>query len=470
MGTSSGDMCSVDVKRFERLKFFLLTVAFCLVIGAYTIVKELKDTVFVGIVGEDYIYDAKLYVILFLAFATLLYSALVDNIRRYQLLSFYCFLYGIILLIFTYLLGSPVHGLDNTQASPARLFGWFFYFILEGFSPFVVGVFWAFANSVSDPREAKTSYSTMVAGSKIGGMATALFAWYMMTNLRSMQCFDFSDTVAHQILLGGSAVLLLFVPVIIYILMKTVPGRYLHGYEVVYKQEKKNSKVSTGSTGIFSGLQIMLESPYILGIFALVFFYESLNVIVSFQRISLVKTVATDINGLTSMSVLTGTMFWHRFLMHFYGFLLSYFGVRFLLKRYGEKKCLILIPILIGCLLTYFMFVQTEDAMLLVFLGLGTINYSFSKPLIESLYIPTMKDIKFKAKSWIDSFGSKISKSSGSLIGKFLRNMAAVPGTAMFYIVYSSFFTVLICSWLATAFLLGCRYEKAVESNEIIQS
>ena len=468
MSTGSGDMCSVDVKRYEKLKFALLTLAFCLVIGAYTIVKELKDTVFVGIVGNEYIPKAKFLLIFFLIPAALLYSKLVDNIRRYQLLSFYCFLYGAILLLFTYIIGSPEYGLANTVTSPWRIFGWIYYFVLEGVSPFVVGVFWAFANSVSEPREAKASYATMVAGSKVGGMATAFFAWYMMTNLRKMPCFDFSDTIAHQILLGGSAVLLLCVPVVIYVLMRVVPGRYLHGYEVVYKQEKKNSKAGTASTGIFSGLQILLESPYILGIFALVFFYETLNVVLSFQRICLLKAAATNSDGLMSISMLSGNMFMHRFWSHLFGLIISLVGVRFLLKKYGEKKCLLLIPLLVGLLLIYFMIVQTPDAMLHVFIGLSTIHYSFSKPLIETLYIPTMKDIKFKAKSWIDTFGTKISKSAGSIFTDAVRT--AIPGTAMFYVVYAGFFSVLIGAWLVTAYLLGRRYEKAVESNEIIQS
>ena len=142
--------------------------------------------------------------------------------------------------------------------------------------------------------------------------------------------------------------------------------------------------------------------------------------------------------------------------------------MRFLLKKYGEKKCLLLIPILVGLLLVYFMIVQTPNAMLHVFIGLSTIHYSFSKPLIESLYIPTMKDIKFKAKSWIDTFGTKISKSAGSVFTDTVRS--AIPGTAMFYVVYAGFFSVLIGAWIATAYLLGRRYEKAVESNEIIQS
>lgn len=466
MSTGSGDMSFEVMQKYEKLKFALLTFAFCLVIGAYTIVKELKDTVFVGIVGNEYIPKAKFLVIFFLIPAALLYSSLVDNIRRYQLLSFYCFLYGAILLLFAYFLGSPVHGLDNPVTSPWRVFGWVYYFILEGFSPFVVGVFWAFANSVSDPHEAKSSYVTMAAGSKLGGMATAFFAAYMMNNLDTTGYFSFTDTQAHQVLLLISAVLLLCVPFIIYILMKVIPGRYLHGYEVVYKQEKKNSKAGTAGTGMFSGLQILLESPYVLGIFSLIFFYEFLNVVLSFQRMCLLKAAATNGSGVMSMSVLTGAMFMQRFWMHFYGLIVSFVGMRFLMKRYGEKVCLIMVPVLVGLLLIYFMIVQTPQAMLHVFIGLGTINYSISKPLCEALYIPTMKDMKFKAKSWIDSFGTKISKSAGSIFTDYVRMV--VPGSAMFYLVFSGVFALLITAWLSVAYLLGRRYERAVESNEII--
>ncbi len=375
-------------------------------------------------------------------------------------------MYGIILLLFTYFLGSPEYGLDNVQTSPWRVFGWVVYFVLEGFSPFVVGVFWAFANSVCDPREAKSSYAVMVAGSKIGGMATALFAWYMMTNLGVVSWLNFSDTVAHQILLGGSAVLLLCVPLVIYVLMKVVPGSYLHGYEVVYKQEKRNDKAGVGNSGIFSGLQILLESPYILGIFSLIFFYESLNVVLGYQRICLLKAAATNVVGDLNMSGLTGSMFLQTFWMHFFGIFLSFFGVRALLKKYGEKACLLMVPAMVALLLIYFMIVQTPEAMLYVFTGLRAINYSFSKQLTESLYIPTMKDMKFKAKSWIDSFGTKISKSAGSVFVDVVKT--AVPGTSAFYYVYGIFFSGLIAIWFLVAFLLGRRYEKAVASNEII--
>ena len=236
MASFLGGMFNVSgLDKHERLKFLLLTVAFAFIIGSYTIAKELKDSIFVSIVGKDFLPMAKLLVIFLLIPATLIYSRVVDLFRRYQVLAFYSLLYALVLALFTVLLGHSTIGLYNTQSSSHRLFGWFFYFFLEGYSPFVVSVFWAYLNSVSSPSEAKNCYPVMVAGSKIGGILTAFFAWYLLDHAKILSwCGHVNhDVVAHQLLMGIVSILLLCVPVILYVLLRYVPGHYLHGYEAV---------------------------------------------------------------------------------------------------------------------------------------------------------------------------------------------------------------------------------------------
>ncbi|MBI2353355.1 hypothetical protein HYV11_03900 [Candidatus Dependentiae bacterium] len=456
-----GGIFNVPKDKYERLKFILLTVCFSFVIGAYTIAKELKDSVFVNVVGADYLASAKFATIFLLIPAALFYSKLVDIFRRYQLLIFYTSFYGLILAVFAIFMGHSTIGLSNTVASPYRLFGWFYYFLLEGFSPFVVGVFWAFANSVANPKEARNYYPLMVTGSKIGGIATALFAWYLLKNMTILSRFGYEnlDVFTHQILMAVVSVLLLCVPVILMILMKVVPGHYLHGYEAVYRLEKEMSKTSKSDTGMFSGLKMLLESPYIFGIFATVFFYETLNVVLNFQRIYLLKSAAS------SMADLTASMFWQRFTMHFWGLLLSCLGVQFLLRRFGVRQCLLFIPFLISVLLLFFIYDYSAASIGYIFVGLGAINYSFSTPLREALYIPTVKDMKFKAKAWIDTFGTKMSKGSGSFFAWI--SGGAVAGASVLSI-YILFFTGLMSLWFVAAWLLGRRYDQAIQNNEII--
>src|SRR5579871_2077945 len=173
MGIGFAGDSTHDTNYYERLKLIFLTVAFFCVIGSYTVAKELKNSVFMYVVGEDYIPWVRTGAMLALIPAVFVYSLLVDRLRRYQLLCVYSGIYAVVGLLFAYLLGHPTIGIVNTQESPYRLFGWIFYFFVEGYSPFVVSVFWAFANSINTPDGAKKSYGLMVSGSKLGGMLTS---------------------------------------------------------------------------------------------------------------------------------------------------------------------------------------------------------------------------------------------------------------------------------------------------------
>lgn len=443
----------------ERTKWLLMTATFFLIIAAYTITKELKDSIFVAIVGDrQYIFWAKLFSIGILIPAVLLYSKLVDSLKRYRLLSFYCFLYGVVGLLFALLLGHPTIGLPNTNASSYRIFGWLFYFFIEGYAPFVVSVFWSFANSITSPEGAKKNYGFMVAGSKIGGMLSAAFAYLLLT-LPDTEWFALSGTAKHQLLLAVASLCLMLAPLVIYMLMKKVSGRYLHGYEAVYKVEKKRSKEGKVKTGIFSGLVMLIRTPYVFGIFYLGMCYELIYSVLSYQRVGIAQE-----GGASTVEV--STYFFKIILLtHALGFLISLFGTRSLLRRLGEKRCLILIPIAIAFLFAYFKFSNSSKGAFAVFFVLmRAIHYGFSYPIRESLYIPTVKELKFKTKSWIDAFGTKFSKLNGWLFN-YITTGLTVGGFAA---AQGIFFGGVLTLWILVSWLLGNRFEKAIKNKEVI--
>ncbi len=447
---------SFDLSKRDLFKICLLSLAFFCVIGAYTVLKEMKDILFVLFVGKAYMGRVKFISMFMLIPATMLYAKLVDNLSKFHLLCFYNGLYGFVGLVIAYFLADPVMGMQNTVASADRYFGWFIYLFYEGAIPFVVSLFWSFANSVTAPETAKKGYTLMIAGSKFGGMFTAGLAWMLLTPTSMLGNIGLSDIFIHQLLLMIASILLCIAPIIIFYLLKEGNQENLHGYEAVYQEEKKEEEQGTYKTGAFSGLSIMFKEPYILAIFAIIFFYELLNVVLSYQRIGILQ----DAGGFSAK------MFGQRAFIHFIGFFVSFFGTRVLLKKLGERTCLILTPILIGCLLVYFMTTYDENAVLVVFTGLGVLNYAFASPLRESLYIPTVKDIKYKSKSWIDSFGMKISKTCSSAFIESVKNVSA--GTLAFNLIYISFFSTIIALWIFVAWWLGKRYTQAIENNEVI--
>ncbi|HJM69120.1 MAG TPA: Npt1/Npt2 family nucleotide transporter [Candidatus Babeliales bacterium] len=449
--------------RYERLKILYLSGAFFFVIAAYSVMRELKDSVFIYVVGRSYLPTAKILSMVVLIPAILLFSYLVDRMRRYKLLCAYSIAFSLIGLVCAYLLGNSVIGLDNTAASPNRLFGWFFFFFIEGYSPFIVSLFWAFANSVSSPKETKQYYPLMVAGSKVGGMFTAALAWYFFSchyNLTS----PMSSTAKHQVIVVISSLLLMLVPLVIYSMIKTVPGYRLHGYEAVYKEEKAMKKAGVEKTGIFAGLWLLFRVPYVMGIFGMIFFYEVLNVVLSYQRLIIADQAAKDVGGLSC------SLFEQVFFVHFFTVLISLFGTTYLLRKYGERKCLLFIPIATGLLIAIFMIFGTWHWHVLttVFVLMRAINYAVSYPVRESLYVPTMKEIKFKSKSWIDSFGQKFAKSFGSTFNKAAESIYLTYGASVFVSIEAAFFGVLVGCWILVAYLLGRRYSQVVEKNETI--
>jgi len=451
------ELFEIDVH--ERWKIFFLSVTFFLIIGAYTVTRDLKSAIFMSVVGRTYVPWAKYASMFILVPLILFYSALVDHMRRYQLLALCCFVFGIASLIFTFLLGHPEIGISNTQPSPWRMFGWFFYFFVEGYTPFVVSVFWAFANSISSPESAKKNYGFIVSGSKIGGMFSAGLAW-LMFSISSKNSSIFSDVMMHQVIMGVSSLMLLCVPFVLWMLMRKVPGHLLHGYEAAYQVEKHKDKTGHADTGMFAGLKMFFKYPYVLGIFGMVFFYEVTSTILSYLRLGIAEANAQSVSDVSKI------LFEIMFKTHAIGLLISLFGTRMLHEKLGTRNCLMLIPLLTGAFLLYLMIETTPEALVNAFVAFKAIHYAFSWPVRESLYIPTVKEIKFKSKSWIDAFGSKFARGAGSTFNI----VASVSGSALLLPLHSFFFAGLIVFWFITSFLLGRRFDRAVVRNEVIGS
>lgn len=444
-----------DIDAHERSKLLYLTLTYFFVIAAYTITRDLKNSVFISIIGRYYINWARMLAIVILVPAILFYSRLVDMVRRYQLLCFYSIAFSLLSLIFAYYLGHPTIGLPNTNQNPYRIFGWLFYFFVEGYSPFLVSVFWAFANSVNSPESAKKNYGLMVSGSKLGGMLSAGFAWMLFSSIASRPHSLTTDVRVHQLMLIISSVLLCIIPIIIFLLMKYVPGRYLHGYEAVYQIEKKKVKKRANW---FEGLTMLIKYPYVLGIFSMILFYEIVGTILGYLRLGVAQSNATSLAGISSF------LFKMVFFTHMIGFLISLIGTRTLLKKLGMRVCLLLIPLVSGGLLLYFMIATTPEALVAAFVILKAVNYAFSWPVRESLYIPAVKEIKFKSKSWIDAFGAKFAKTGGSTFNMLIESVRP----ALIMPIHAFFFAGTVSLWFIAAYLLGKRFDKAIKNNEVI--
>ena len=223
----------VNFKEEERIKIISLGISFFCVIGGYTIIKEMKDALFVSIVGNAYLGKVKLLSMFVLIPATLLYAKLVDRMSRLTLLMFYTLLYGIGGVVIALALAHPTIGLANTVASGDRMFGWFIYIFYEGAMPFVVSVCWAYANSITDPGTARKGYALVVASSKLGGMFAAMTAYLLFVHHGFGAFMHISSIGIYQLLLVAASVMLCLAPYYLYRLSVVLGHDKVHGYILI---------------------------------------------------------------------------------------------------------------------------------------------------------------------------------------------------------------------------------------------
>jgi AAA family ATP:ADP antiporter len=92
------------------------------------------------------------------------------------------------------------------------------------------------------------------------------------------------------------------------------------------------------------------------------------------------------------------------------------------------------------------------------------LNYALNVPSKEVLYIPTSKDVKFKAKGWIDAFGNRTTKVLGAAVTNPLKGSI---NTLLSYGTVASL--VIVACWIPVAIFVGNKFENLQKENKIIE-
>jgi len=124
-----GNNCQVD--NHDEKKVALLGISFFLIIGAYSILRPLKTSIFLGFVGKEYQPIQKILSMIIMIPLMLGYSKLIDKLKKHQSVYFFLLLYAALGVTFAYLFLHPVYGVKNTQTSSSRLLGWSFEFVMD---------------------------------------------------------------------------------------------------------------------------------------------------------------------------------------------------------------------------------------------------------------------------------------------------------------------------------------------------
>jgi len=360
--------------------------------------------------------------------------------------------YSFATIVFVILLSMPVIGLPNTVTSPNRIVGWAFYVFMDMFSPLILSTFWAFANSINSPERAKKSYWKMVAVSRFGGIICPMASWFVLNK----------TPIPHLIAIPGmmvvTAIFLLLASLCIAVLVRRVPKQYISSYESKQLKrahiEKKKPK-----TGMIEGLKLMVQQPYVFGIFSMFFLYETISVVFDYQMQVMMSIESQNrVDGISSYMMLYTASF------QLIGLIFAIWGTEPILKRFDVGKSLLVMPFITICAMLSLLVYPSLKLVFFTMVLLRAIHYGFNIPVSEILYIPTVKDVKFKSKSWIGSFGRTFAKTSGAAFNYVARQLP----TQTFIRVDSVFALAATAIWTFVAVVMGNAYSSVIKSGSII--
>jgi AAA family ATP:ADP antiporter len=421
-----------DLSPEEMKKFGMLSVICMFILGTYWLMRPFKDSLFAKIVGATYIPRAKILSFVVVAIAILVYSKLVDMYKKHQLFYIICGFYGTLFAAVAYMLMHPTIGTANTVAAPDRLLGWIIYLGVESFGSLTVPLFWSFVNSSTDATSAKKGFGLIIAGTQIGTIAGPTLATYAVE-------------LGMSFLVTVASIGILAVPVLVFIFTKIFPS----------------SAVDAGSdkkrTGFAEGLKLLFSRPYLMGILGVATLYEIIGTIMDFQ----LKFAASA----TYDTAEKMTVFLARFgqCTNTIALIFAFVGTSYFIRRFGLTFCLVMFPTCVAAVILYVWSASSLWVLFGAMVAIKSLSYALNNPCKEIMYLPTSKDIKFKAKGWIDGFGGRSAKATGGAISD------SFGGVMANLIFYGSVISLgIVGFWILVALYVGRTNKKLTDSGQIL--
>ena len=447
-------------EREEFKKFLRLGLIFATIIGTYWTLRVLKKAVFYKLVGAAFIPFAKTASIIGLIPLLIFYNKLLDRYPREKMFNILAIAYGSLFLL--------VGGLLLiTQAAPEVIaartgwamigtqavgYGW--YVLTETFGSLVVALFWAISSDITSPDSAKKGFYLVTALAQAGGI--------VLPNYLSKipQYFNLQTDAA---VLFVTALLTFSLYFSMNWFFKNTPKKLLESFSHHAANEKEVEKEQ--EPGFFEGLKILFRHKYLLGIFAAISIYEIIVTIFDFNFDLLA-------NAAYSGAELTAYLGSYASYVNIVACICLLLGISNITRWLGVSVALVLMPVIIGGAFIGFISIHNLQFLFWLMVSSKAINYALNGPAMKQLYIPTSKDARFKAQSWIESFGSRGAKESGSIINMTLNPLVSrfgqIAGRIKYINLVSGIGLVLVSCWFFVALFLGRTYNKAIQEKKII--
>lgn len=444
-----------DFTPAERNKFLLYGTLLFVVIGVYWAFRCIKDPIFSAFVGSEHTWMAKIVSMLVVFPLVIVYSYLVDIFPRHRLFYALSAVFAVLFLSAGWLLSNPSFGINAPREARWAMLGWFTYTLIETYGTLLVAMFYSFMADTTTPEAGKKGFFVTATFAQVGQIIGSTLV------AKQAACWGVTN-----LMMIAALVTLTVIPLVAYINW-VIPKAEFAGY-----QTKGETNVKQSKPGFWEGLRLFVSQPYLLGIFIVVFAFEAVVTVMDLQFKILIQE-ATKAGGAGDFAVVTGQFGTAVGILALASLLL---GIGNIGRKIGLRLSLALIPVLIaGSVLAMLYASGNASALNVAFwvcvLAKG-INYALGQPSKEQLFIPTSRDAKYKSKAWVDMFGSRSSKASGSFLMGIKQtvfdNMGMIGGFGAGILFVSAMSFGICAIWLFVALYLGKRHREAVARNEVV--
>ncbi|KAL7438844.1 hypothetical protein ACHAXH_009193 [Discostella pseudostelligera] len=416
----------------DFIRTMVLSSTLFVMIGGYWLLRSLKDVVLAALCGVESIPKAKMLSVFVVLGIVAVYNYLLDEsngFRKEQLFYVFGSFYAVLFTGIAYLLGHPTIGLANQVEDPMRLLGWVSYCGIESFGSVMVTLFWSFANSNFNLKQAKRSYGLMVATAQVGSILGPTVVSRFGQRLGIPACY----------MIGACCMPTLQLTMWIYVKMFGVVATEATPEKVLEVKDASTTKKE--KPGILEGIHLFVKHNYVKGIFAIscLFMVEvtildyTMKVLArdhfaeehpcqpyheSGEAMSCWDTETNSAAGMSTNAAESFTAFMGLFgqATNTLSFLLSLFGTSAVIRYLGLRSTLLLFPSICLIVIIIVRMYPTLNVVFAAMIILKANSYALNNPTKEMLYQPTSSNVKYKAKSWIDIFGDRGSKAMGSVV------------------------------------------------------
>lgn len=363
-----------------------------LVITAYLIIKPVRNSLFLERLGAENLPYAYIGTALFVGGACWVYFRLLDRLPRT----------GVVAATWSMLAGGLV-AFWMGFSSGGVMISALFYFFSAAFAVVGVTQFWSFASEVLDARQARRLFGFVQAGGILGGLAGGVITGLLAQSIGTEQLLLVSAAICASC--GALAVQL----------SRAWPAVVVAPSETTEGPEEPEAMAAAG------GLSLVMASRYLLLICGMIFCFQMVSTLLDYQFHAVVEAGYPLKDARTAFY---GTFF---FVLNTASLLFQSFLTTRIHRRHGAGLALSLLPLagLLGS--TAFFLLPVFWVGVTLRASFGTLDYSLDRATRELLYLPTSRQVKYKAKAFLDMFCFRFFRCLAGILILFVARMEGLP-------------------------------------------